>query len=234
MAIQNKQIILPAACLLLCLTLFEFSPTDLWLQRLFFNMSEHQWILSRTEPVSRFLLYDGCKYLLIMFAVSLLISLTFCNRSETIRRHKRGIRIVILSLILVPLSVACLKTLTNVACPKDLTEFGGNIVYIKTLEHYPASQRPATGQRCFPAAHASGGFALMSLFFLFESVRGRRRALYCSLGIGWAMGGYKMLIGDHFLSHTIVSMLLAWLIINTLVMVDSHIFGNPTRVPSNG
>ncbi|WP_181892423.1 phosphatase PAP2 family protein [Campylobacter sputorum] len=32
-----------------------------------------------------------------------------------------------------------------------------------------------------------------------------------ALTLGWTMGLYKMMIGDHFLSHTIVSMLMAWL-----------------------
>ncbi|SFV54930.1 PAP2 family protein [hydrothermal vent metagenome] len=31
--------------------------------------------------------------------------------------------------------------------------------------------------------------------------------------IGWSMGLYKMMIGDHFLSHTLITMVLAWLII---------------------
>jgi membrane-associated PAP2 superfamily phosphatase len=33
------------------------------------------------------------------------------------------------------------------------------------------------------------------------------------MALAWSMGTYKMLIGDHFLSHTIVTMLLSWLII---------------------
>jgi membrane-associated PAP2 superfamily phosphatase len=37
------------------------------------------------------------------------------------------------------------------------------------------------------------------------------------------MGAYKMAIGDHFLSHTVVSMLLAWLIINLIVIADDRL-----------
>lgn len=35
--------------------------------------------------------------------------------------------------------------------------------------------------------------------------------------IGWSMGSYKMLIGDHFLSHTVITMILAWLLILLIV-----------------
>ena len=34
----------------------------------------------------------------------------------------------------------------------------------------------------------------------------------CGVILGWTFGVYKMLIGDHFLSHTLVSMCLAWLV----------------------
>ncbi len=44
------------------------------------------------------------------------------------------------------------------------------------------------------------------------------QALYLAAATGWIMGAYKMLIGDHFLSHTIVTMLLAWLIINVVIV----------------
>lgn len=71
--------------------------------------------------------------------------------------------------------------------------------------------------RCYHAGHASGGFALISLVFLFKSKRNKVIAAVSALAIGWSMGLYKMLIGDHFLSHTIVTMLLAWLTILIVV-----------------
>ena len=53
----------------------------------------------------------------------------------------------------------------------------------------------------------------MSIFFLFKKRKNQVIALLFALLIAWSMGLYKMLIGDHFLSHTIISMILAWLII---------------------
>ncbi|MGB5920380.1 phosphatase PAP2 family protein, partial [Arcobacter sp.] len=60
---------------------------------------------------------------------------------------------------------------------------------------------------------ASAGFALMSIFFLFKKRKNQIIALSFALFIAWNMALYKMFIGDHFLSHTLISMLLAWLII---------------------
>jgi membrane-associated PAP2 superfamily phosphatase len=67
--------------------------------------------------------------------------------------------------------------------------------------------------KCYPAGHASGGFALMSLFFLFKTYKNRIIALLFAFVIGWSMGVYKMLIGHHYLSHTVITMILSWLLI---------------------
>jgi membrane-associated PAP2 superfamily phosphatase len=48
--------------------------------------------------------------------------------------------------------------------------------------------------------------------------------LVSALTIGWGTGGYKMLIGDHFLSHTIVTMLIAWLLILTITTIIRLVF----------
>ena len=71
--------------------------------------------------------------------------------------------------------------------------------------------------KCWPAGHASGGFALMALFFLFKTPKNQKRALIGALIIGWSIGTYKMLLGDHFISHTIITMILSWLIILIIV-----------------
>lgn len=56
-------------------------------------------------------------------------------------------------------------------------------------------------------------FSLMSLFFLFKRQRNRNIALVSSLIIGFCTGAYKVLVGDHFLSHTIITMICSWIII---------------------
>ncbi|HRM99840.1 MAG TPA: phosphatase PAP2 family protein, partial [Aliarcobacter cryaerophilus] len=65
----------------------------------------------------------------------------------------------------------------------------------------------------WPAGHATMGFSLMSLYFLFKKPRNQKIALAFGVTVGVLTGGYKILIGDHFLSHTIVTMILAWLVI---------------------
>ena len=42
-------------------------------------------------------------------------------------------------------------------------------------------------------------------------------AVIGALITGWSMGYYKMLIGDHFLSHTVIVMIIAWLTVLSIV-----------------
>ena len=60
------------------------------------------------------------------------------------------------------------------------------------------------------------GFALMALYFVGSSKRTRRLGLAAGISAGWSMGLYQMLCGQHYFSHTIVAMQIAWLMIMLL------------------
>lgn len=53
----------------------------------------------------------------------------------------------------------------------------------------------------------------MSLALLFNSSRNRRIAAISAFVLVWIEGIYKMGMGDHFLTRTIVTMLIAFLFI---------------------
>jgi membrane-associated PAP2 superfamily phosphatase len=117
----------------------------------------------------------------------------------------------------VPLIVGSLKAVTNMPCPKNIESFGGAYPHTCVWEKYNTKECHLEKQKCWPAGHASGGFALLSLVFLFHSRKNKMLAGSIAMGIGWSMGSYKMLIGDHFLSHTTITMILAWLLILLIV-----------------
>lgn len=218
-----KQLLFSGIVLGLALLYFETTSADIWLQNLFFDENNKQWFIDNPGKILSFVFYDGIKKLLVLSALVILISLLFFRKTTLIQNYKRGLRIVLLSLIIVPSVTGLLKATTNVACPRDIVTYGGSIPYVRLFEPYPQGSKPDSLQRCFPAGHASGGFALMSLFFLFHSKKNRRRGLALGLAIGWLMGGYKMLLGHHFLSHTIITMVMAWLLINLIVMADDFV-----------
>lgn len=216
----DKEIIITITILIALFFLFELTNIDMFVQSFFYNDASHKWLLSHVKgSLLDTLFYTGVKKAIIVFTVFILFLYlySFKASAEKLREYRRGLLIVWLSVAIVPFVIGLLKATTNVPCPCDFTLFGGNYPYINVLDSMP--QEILKKFKCYPAGHASGGFALMSLFFLFKSKRNKIIALAVAITIGWSMGIYKMLIGDHYLSHTIITMLLSWLLILTIKKV---------------
>lgn len=212
-----KQLWITAVLLVGTILFFGLSGVDVWVQRHFYNPQTHQWMVDTDNEVLKFIFYDGIKRLLIVIAVLLLLGLILGWKRERMRSYRRGLIIVVLSSIVVPLAVGSLKAVSNMPCPKNLNIFDGAYPHTCVWENYTAKECHLEKQKCWPAGHASGGFALLSLVFLFHSRKNKIAAATMAMVIGWSMGSYKMLIGDHFLSHTVITMILAWLLILLIV-----------------
>uniref|UniRef100_UPI004047B032 phosphatase PAP2 family protein n=1 Tax=Aliarcobacter sp. TaxID=2321116 RepID=UPI004047B032 len=213
----NKQIVITALLLIAVIALFQFSDLDVFVQNFFYNFETKLWLIDKNEPILRFFLYEGMKRFLILIAVGILFSLIFLRKKKLIQEYKKGLIIVLLSAIFVPLFIGSLKAISNTPCPCNIVNFNGDYPAVKVFDSYPKDFVQTSKVKCWPAGHASGGFALMALFFLFKSPTNQKRALISALVIGWSMGTYKMLLGDHFLSHTIITMIMSWLIILLIV-----------------
>ena len=209
----NKEIILTFLLLVFTVIFFGLTDIDIEIQDTFFDYTHQQWILDKDLQPYKFIFYDGIKRLLILIGVLFLLTLILFRKNRTIQSYKKGMIIVVLSGILIPVVVGGLKRATNMPCPKNEIHYGGIYPYTKVWECYSKTFKEPCSTRCFPAGHASGGFALFSLFFLFRSRRNKILAIAGALIVGWSMGLYKMLIGDHFLSHTLITMIIAWLIV---------------------
>ena len=214
---NNDQIIITAFLLIAVIALFQLTELDIFVQNFFYNFETQNWIIDKNEPILKFFFYDGIKILFIIFDVSILFSLIFLRKNKLIQEYKKGLIIVFLSGISVPLIIGSLKDITNTPCPCNIVHFNGLYPENKVFDHYPEEFIQKSKAKCWPAGHASGGFALMALFFLFKTPKNQKKALIGALIIGWSIGIYKMLLGDHFLSHTLITMLIAWLIILIIV-----------------
>lgn len=208
-----------AAALIVAVIFFGVSGTDIWIQNFFYDPLTHQWALNREDPVLSFIFYDGIKRLIIIFNLIILIGLIAGWKRPFLSKYRRGLLIVLLSSIFVPIIVGSLKAITNIPCPKNLEIYGGAYPHTCVWEKYPSTFCNQKKIKCWPAGHASGGFALLSLYFLFRTRKAKIAALSGVMVVGWSMGTYKMLIGDHFLSHTVITMILAWLIISAIVVL---------------
>ena len=213
----TKQIIITAFLLIAVIALFQFTNLDILIQNFFYNFESKSWLIDKNEPILKFFLYDGMKIFLIAIAVGILFSLIFLRKNKIIQEYKKGLIIVLLAAFFIPLFIGSLKAISNTPCPCNIVNFNGKYPDIKVFDSYPKDFVQPSKAKCWPAGHASGGFALMALFFLFKTPINQKRALIIGLVVGWSMGTYKMLLGDHFLSHTIITMMMAWLIILIIV-----------------
>lgn len=219
---------------LLCLTIiatltFEHSQLDVRISELFY--ANGHWLLEKGAQPYAFIFYDFPKLLLILLGICLITTLTWrfwqSRNSNTkiatpffikpiVALSSRELGYLLITLIMVPTTIALLKTFTHVSCPNHLTLFNGELPYLNLWQNIVAK----TPAKCFPAAHASAGFSLYGLVFLPTLRRYRYQIFEIVTALGWTMGLYKMLFGDHFFSHTLVSMLLAL----TLASALAHIF----------
>lgn len=220
---MNKNILITSIIVVFIIVLFELSDFDIFVQNFLYDFESKTWLVNKSEPIFKFFFYDGIKVVLIILALSLLFSLIFLRKKRLIQEYKKGLIIVLLSLVFVPLIIGSLKAVTNTPCPCNIEHFNGNYPNIKVFDTYPKDFVQQSKAKCWPAGHASGGFALMALFFLFKKPLNQKKGLIIGLSIGWMMGIYKMIIGDHFLSHTIITMLSAWLII---LIIAKFIYNN--------
>jgi len=194
--------------------LLEYTAIDLWVQDLFYNPTSKTWLVDQQAPLGRLFFYNGPKGLVWVIGLGVLtLALGPARWREKWQLNRRGLWLAVLVLATVPLLAGIGKEYTNTFCPSEVRRYGGDVAYVKLCEPFPAEDRPARRGGCFPAGHASGGFALMGLLLVRPTRRWRLNTVTFGLILGWWMGGYQMLKGAHYLSHTVTTMLVAWLVI---------------------
>lgn len=210
----NRSLWIALGLLAAVLALFELTDLDLALQDRLYNFETRRWVVDEKDPLGRLVFYNGPKALVWVFALTTLTLAAGPARwREKLRVDRRGLWLGVLVIATVPALAGLGKKYTNIFCPSEIRRYGGDVAYAKLCEPYPDDDRPARRGGCFPAGHASGGFALMGLLAVRGTRRWRNGILALGLGLGWWMGGYQMLKGAHYLSHTLTTMLVAWLVV---------------------
>lgn len=208
--------ILSLGILLLTCVLFleQYSNIDVLVQNYLYNFESHQWIITPDEHNQlSFVFYDGMKRFVATIGTCCVIFMLSSIKIKKFRAYISGALIVLLSTIIVPTLAGYGKKISNVYCPSQTQIYEGSFPYVKIMENYPSSFQQIHKGRCFPAGHATGAFSLMSLFFLFKKRRNKFIGLSLGVVLGWTSGVYQMLRGEHFLSHTLFTMIMALIMI---------------------
>lgn len=196
------------------LVLFEVTDLDLIVQDRLYDFAQGRWWVDAQAAGPRLWFYDGPKIVLILFAVSVLAWALGPERwrARLPAGSRRDLLVLLATLASGPALVGLGKATTDVFCPSEVRRYGGDVAYVKLCGTFAEGDRPARRGHCFPAGHASGGFALVALAGLARTRRGRALGLAVGLVAGSWMGGYQMAKGAHYLSHTLVTLLISWIL----------------------
>ena len=194
-----------AAALLSSLTRF-----DLLLADALYAWQGGTWSL-RASFLTQQLLHVAARDASVAAWTAVVIALASARSDARWRAWRRPLACLALSVLLSTLLVAWIKSWSNVDCPWDLVRYGGQRAYVDLFAARPAQLSPGG---CFPAGHASGGYAWMATYFLLLAVRPawRRYGLAVGIALGLAFGFAQQLRGAHFLSHDLWSSALCWLV----------------------
>lgn len=212
LSVKLPSLVWPAVWLVATLVFFGFRGTggealDLAVQSLFWN--GHDWLIPKDAGLFHDLAYNGPKVGLYLFAVFLIFVISVPASGPLWLGRRRAIYIL-LCLAIIPIVSTQLRAVTQMATPRDLSLYAANpgFPHLLLFEAKPVGYP----SHAFPAGHASGGLALVGLWFAWAEPAPRRFGLACAALIGGWMGLYQIARGEHFLSHTLATAALAWLL----------------------
>jgi len=158
---------------------------------------------------ARGIIHDGGRWITRSLAGSALALWLASFLSVRMRHWRRSAGFVFFAMASSVLLVGALKSVTNVDCPWDLLEFGGDRPYVGLFSLRPHDLPHA---QCFPGAHSSSAFALVCFYFVFRD-RARVAAVAGLLGAAllWAVFALgQEARGAHFLTHDLASVAVVW------------------------
>lgn len=131
------------------------------------------------------------------------------------------------SIWLALLAVVLIKGVSRTSCPWDLGMFGGTAGYVS---HWALGAIDGGPGHCFPAGHASTGFAFLAGYFWLQERLPTlaRRWWWCAVLAGTVLGLAQQLRGAHFMSHTLWTAWLCW----AIGMIGWRLQKNSSKLPN--
>lgn len=200
--------------LLLGLLLWQIYPATGWdeqVERWYYDP------VARTFPLRDVVwmtagMHTGLKLLVIALGVALFGAWATSFYDPRLRSERGRLAWAWVSMLVASQVVALLKKNSIHHCPWDIADYGGYAPHLALFDALPAGMTPG---RCFPGGHASAGFVLMALYFVLrhDQPQWARGALWGALLLGGIMGWSQTMRGAHFVSHTLWSAWVVWLVL---------------------
>lgn len=200
-------VLLPGIVLILLAFIAENTRLDLAVANFWYQLEGGQWAW-RDNWYAYDLIHHYGKQFVIALGLSLATLFALSFKVPRIRPWRRTLAYVLLCMALLPATIAEMKGMNPVPCPWDVVPFGGVVPYRHTIGFLFSSGEIG---HCFPSGHASGGFALLSIYFAAVG-RTSQRAWWLLPGllVGWIFALGQQSRGAHFLSHDLLTMAFCW------------------------
>ena len=194
--------------LILTAIFFEYSGFDIWWIAHFYDAQTHSWPF-RDHWLFETVIHQWGRGLDLAAGLVWLVFFALSFLSPTLKNHRRLMVYFLVATGAGPLLVGAGKHLTHIYTPWDLALFSGTLPHIRLFD--PVPQGLGVGQ-AFPAGHASGGYAFLSLYFVMEHLDCSRRiyGLMTGLGLGLIFGLGQQIRGAHFPSHDLFTLVICW------------------------
>ena len=203
-----NRMVLVGPALLLALLAWDASGLDLVLAQLAGGAEgfalRHDWLLTAV-------LHDAAKYTAYGVVVALCVCVIWPAGPLRALPFARRLQLPVTALAATA-AVSVLKSFSATSCPWDLAEFGG---VARHVSHWSGwVQSDGGGGHCFPAGHAASGFAFIGGWF---ALRARlpvlaRWWLATAIAVGLVLGSVQQLRGAHFMSHTLWTGWICWMV----------------------
>jgi membrane-associated PAP2 superfamily phosphatase len=218
--IFNTRLLVIGFFLVLLSLVMQINPyLDYTVQSLFFDKVHLTWWIQETPKV-RLIFYTFPKILIGILCVVLIF-----RKIRTLDPLKtKKIISFVFCMAVIPTVISLIKSKTNIHCPNDLSDFNGKVPFRSLLDFFSYREiltRYGNGN-CFPGGHASGGYALMSAYFVMDKCN-KKSGILLGFLLGTYMAVYQTLKGAHFLSHTLFTVGFSILVIS---VVDSWLQKN--------
>lgn len=190
-----------------CLFLWEVSGRDMAWAHAFGNEHGFPW---RNHWLFSEVLHEGGRRLSWAFALFLCLAVWWpvgvLRRIDLSRRLQLAATAMVASAV-----VAAIKSGSGTSCPWDMQVFGGVAHHVP---HWRLWGLPDGGSgHCFPAGHASAGFAFVGGWFVFRAwPRVATVWLGSAIGAGLVFGVAQQVRGAHFMSHTLWTGWICWVV----------------------
>ena len=181
-------------------TVWDMQLATIWGDPNGFALRDHWWMAQ--------IMHSGARNLGWIFFLTLFIGIW--RPWGALRALATADRVsLFLSVLSALLCGTLIKGFSQTSCPWDLQAFGGVAPYVS---HWNLWVSDGGGGHCFPAGHASTGFAFMAAYFGLRqnNTRGAMRWLLVAVCIGFILGISQQMRGAHFMSHTLWTAWLCW------------------------